>query len=446
MPRQLALFIYVLFIIYLFWIDRNKFQGVSRAIWIPLTWFFFGMSRNFSLWIKVDMPDIDISEYADIISEGSPYDRAIYSILILAGMMILWKRKINWYSWFVRNRWIWLYFIFGALSISWSDYPYVSFKRLIKASSTIIMALVIVSEERPYIAIGVILKRIAFILLPLSILFIKYYPKLGRSYHMGKALYTGVCTSKNSLGTLCLISGIYFSWNLCFGRKIANETSQQLHYSIYLIILPMLAWLFYMVNSATSLVCIVVTVSLFVIARQPIFFREQVKIIFFTITCIVMFVITDLFFNIKDTIFALLGRSPDLTTRIPMWQDILSMVRNPLIGFGYESFWLGERLDYLTSKWGFLKQSHNGYLEMYVNMGFIGVCFIIAWVASGLKSVKSHMIADYPIAILRFCFILIVVIYNYTEATFYGSNVMWCLFFLGIMNLPERIKQEKQPI
>ena len=44
------------------------------------------------------------------------------------------------------------------------------------------MVLVILTEKRPYEAVGVILRRLAFLLLPLSVLFIRYYPDLGREY------------------------------------------------------------------------------------------------------------------------------------------------------------------------------------------------------------------------------------------------------------------------
>jgi O-antigen ligase len=152
--------------------------------------------------------------------------------------------------------------------------------------------------------------------------------------------------------------------------------------------------------------------------------------------------IMELAFDVKDNIVSMLGRRSDLTTRVPMWEDLLLMVKNPIIGFGYESFWLGDRLIYMVNKWGIKNQAHNGYLEMYLNMGLIGVFFIVGWIVSGLRKVYRYLDIDYSAAVLRFCFIVIVTIYNWTEATFYGNNNMWSLFFFGVMDMVRRIEKD----
>ena len=66
------------------------------------------------------------------------------------------------------------------LSLLWSDYPFVGFKRWFKSLGDPLMALVIVSERYPAAALTSVLRRCAFLLLPLSVVFIKYFPALGR--------------------------------------------------------------------------------------------------------------------------------------------------------------------------------------------------------------------------------------------------------------------------
>ncbi|NPU84681.1 MAG: O-antigen ligase family protein [Syntrophaceae bacterium] len=436
MQPQLAALLTVVLIIYLFWMDRNNNKGFSKALWVPFVWMYFTRSRNISEWLDLQTPDPSLSMTSII--EGNPLNRNIYTALLILGIFALIKRKIDWRTIFVKNSWIWLYFIFGAISIFWSDYPYVSFKRLIKASCVVIMALVILTEARPYLAIGLILKRLAFILLPLSVLFIKYYPEFGRAYHhsTGELMSTGVTSHKNALGALCLVSGIYFLWNLFWGGKKEGDAGPRLHFSIYMIMFVMLFWLFRMANSATSLACMVVTILLFTIAKHPAFVRNPSKLIVFGIVCVVIAGLSEMTFGIKEYVIELLGRKPDLTTRVPMWEHVLNLTVDPIFGAGYESFWLGERLAIIQARWGDIVQAHNGYLEMYLNMGLVGVFFIICWIFSGLLSVNRHLSIDYPSANLRLCLIVVVALYNYTEATFYGPNVMWLLFFIGIITLP----------
>jgi len=90
------------------------------------------------------------------------------------------------------------------------------------------MALVILTERRPYEALGFVMRRLAFVLMPLSVLFIRFYPELGRQYHQGIPMLTGVAFSKNSLGQLCMLLGIYFCWELLLGRLKPTTSARPL--------------------------------------------------------------------------------------------------------------------------------------------------------------------------------------------------------------------------
>jgi O-antigen ligase len=437
MPPQLAALICAIFILYLFRLDlKKKIDGVSRAIWIPFVWMFLAGSRYVSQWLDLGAPVTS----ADAYLEGSPVDRAVFLILILAGAMILIRRRLKWGELLNQNVLIWLFFLFGLISILWSDYPFVSFKRWIKALGNVIMVLVILTEQRPYGAVGFILRHLAFLLLPLSVLFIKYYPDLGRGYHMGLPMFTGVAGQKNGLGQICLLSGIYFCWDLLFNRREGIELGSRLHFSIYLVFLSMIAWLLYIANSATSLACLVVALALFIVARQPAVARVPRRILALGVACIVFWGIMELAFDVKDTVITMLGRRPDLTTRVPMWEDLLAMVKNPIVGVGYESFWLGDRREFVSSRWGVDRQAHNGYLEMYLSLGLIGLFTLVGGILSGLRKVARHLVVDYPAAMLRLSFIVVVVLYNWTEATFMGVSNIWVLLLLGVMGIPGQQK------
>jgi O-antigen ligase len=144
----------------------------------------------------------------------------------------------------------------------------------------------------------------------------------------------------------------------------------------------------------------------------------------------------ELFFNAKETVIAMLGRRPDLTTRVPMWEDLLSMVTDPVFGFGYESFWLGIRQQIVLEKWNIGISAHNGYLEMYLNLGLIGVFMLVGWFLSGLRKVARHLVIEYPAAILRLSIVVVLAFYNWTEATFYGISNMWLIFILATLEVP----------
>ena len=84
-----------------------------------------------------------------------------------------------------------------------------------------------------------------------------------------------------------------------------------------------------------------------------------------------------------------LGRNTTLTGRTEIWDDLFRMDFSPWVGTGFESFWLGERADYMANRYYFHpNQAHNGYIEMYVNLGLIGVGFLVLLMASGTGKLR----------------------------------------------------------
>ena len=87
----------------------------------------------------------------------------------------------------LRKNWaICLFFLYAAFSISWSDYPFVTLKHSIKGVGDLMMVMIILTEPSVPKAIKrVSLTRLAFLLVPISVLFIKYYGTLGRRLTLG---------------------------------------------------------------------------------------------------------------------------------------------------------------------------------------------------------------------------------------------------------------------
>ena len=252
---------------------------------------------------------------------------------------------------------------------------------------------------------------------------------------MGIPMFTGVALHKNSLGQTCLISGIYFGWDLLINRRERVVTVLRLYYSTYLLAIPMVVWLFYMANSATSLICMFLAILLFAVGRQPVVTRDPQRILTLGFAFAGLFGLMELLFDVRETVIAMLGRRPDLTDRVPMWHDLLGMVNNPLIGFGYESFWTGERRRLIEDKWGIGNQAHNGYLDVYLNLGIVGLCLLASWFVSGIRKVRAQLPQNYSFAMLRLCFILVALLYNWTEATIHGVSNVFVLILLGVMDV-----------
>ena len=426
----------ILFIVYLFWTDLRRPDSPSKALWVPLAWMFLAGSRWVSSWLNVAPTLASASDYA----EGSPLDRAVFFGLIVAGIFILSRRKINWGKLLVNNKWIILYFLYCLASAAWSDEPFVLVKRWIKDLGNPIMALVILTERRPYEAIMVVLRRLAFLLLPLSVLFIRYYPELARSYRPdGSPMYTGVGHQKNDLGLMCLMAGLYLFGELLQRRKETGLTFTRQHKIVFVVLIGMLAWLLHMSDSQTSVACLLTAVLVLLLGRMPFVARRPSGIIgVLFCSALVIWLLNDVL-DVKGLVLSFLGRNPTLTNRTEVWQTLGAFAVNPIVGTGFMSFWTGERLDHVWRLLGAgINQAHNGYLEQYLNLGYVGVAFIVIIMLSGLLGVRRHLNVDPAAGMLRLCFIVSAALYNFTEASFYGMSDMWVLLLLGCLEVPRQ--------
>jgi O-antigen ligase len=436
MTPHLATLLCFLCIAYLFWVDRKQAEGVSGAAWIPLIWMFLAGSRFASQWLNLGSPDL-LS--ADVYDEGNPLNRSVFLGLFLAGVAVLGQRKVDWPAVLKGNPWLFLFFIFAAISALWADDPALALKRLVKGIGDVVMALVLLTEKRPYQALGFVLRRLAYVLLPLSVLFIKYYPDVGRAYdRIGTMMFTGVTTQKNMLGQLCLLLGIYFVWELLFRRLKPVSSEGRIPLPVSLIILPTLLWLLLTSQSATSLAALFGAISFLLAARLPFFSRSPRRILGAGVFAAAGIALLEYAFGIKEWVIRMLGREPDLTERTPMWEMLLKMAPNPWIGTGYESFWSGDRLSEIWARMGHTTgfiQAHNGYIDTYLNLGIIGVSLIVIAIVVGLVRARQQLEHQYAYAVLRIALILVAVAYNYTEAAFKPVNNVFVLLLIGILEV-----------
>src|SRR5208337_3556989 len=89
MPPYLALFVYSVFIFCLLWADRRRELPVSSALWVPMIWMALAGSRRLTLWFAQAGIFLGSAQPEG----GSPIDSSIDSVLIFAGVFILFQRK-----------------------------------------------------------------------------------------------------------------------------------------------------------------------------------------------------------------------------------------------------------------------------------------------------------------------------------------------------------------
>lgn len=437
MPPQVAALLFAGFVLWLLSRDAKRRGDVSPSLWLPTIWIMIVGSRPISLWfggaLSMDSPD----EYL----KGSPFDMAVFLTQIAIGSWILAGRKINWSRLVSANGALVIYLFYWLVSVVWSDYPFVGFKRWIKDLGNLIMILIIVTEADPGRAAQIVFARCTIVLIPVSVLFIKYYPDFGRYYSKWtwEPIYCGVTTEKNALGSLVLVCGMFLVWEIFAVRVRRASSSERIDLAGKLVLLLMSFWLMSKADSSTALVCWAMGAGLIYVMRLPFALRQVRYLGTYALMAAGGLFLLYAVPGLLETIVGALGEDMTFTGRTDLWKDLLGESINPLMGTGYQSFWLGERAEVLWEKYYFHpNQAHNGYIETYLNGGLLGLaCLAGLLVASG-ATIKRDLMRRADYSRVRFACLVVGVFYNWTEAMFSRMSLIWVILLLAAVNLPRR--------
>ncbi len=433
-PRVATLGVVIL-IVWLCRLDRDPERPTSRALWIPVTWLFLCSSRTAAQWLGL----APLSGTSEQLVEGSPIDAAMYFSLLLADVVILMGRRERVGQFGRLNVPLILFLSYCGVSVLWSDFPFVAFKRWIKAVGDVLMILIVLTDIEPTVALKRLFSRAGFALIPLSILLIRYYPTLGRDYSpwTGAAYNIGVATGKNGLGYVALFFGVVSVWRLCLLFRDHDIAEHRGPFVANAITLVLALWVFQMAHSATSFFCFLAGSALIMIASIRVIARER-AVIHMIVAAMLFVVVYGLLLNPELGLSEMAGRDPSLTGRTRIWNEALDLTVDPLFGAGYESFWLGDRVEqFWRRNWEHPNQAHNGYLEVYLDLGYVGVSLVGFVMISGYRRVFQALQWEPDSAPLRLAFFFVAAVYNLTEHAFRELHPIWIALLFAIITGPQ---------
>ena len=445
MPPFLALAVWFILLLGLLYYDPAKEAQNSPALWIPLIWMFIAASRLPTQWLGGQ----NVSA-AQALEEGNPLDRTVFTLLILLALGVLISRSFSWGSLILRNSALVVFLLYALLSCVWSDFPLVAAKRWLRDLGNYFVILVVLSDPRPLEAVRTLLRRLSYLLVPLSIVLIKYFPSIGRIYSewTGAVQFTGVTTTKDMLGAVCLVSCMFFFWDTLarWPERKGRRTRRIL--GINFAFISMTLWVLYLADAAACRVCLLLGCLVIAAARtrtvkrHPILLKAWVPLS----VCLGLFLVFGV--DMKATIAEAVGRNATFTDRTLLWPDLVQRATSPLFGAGYESFWLGPRLQEIWRRWPFRpNQAHNGYIEIYLELGFVGVVFLLGFLIGSYSSIcKLDLTSGKSFTSLRLALWNMLPIYNITTSDFCKGELMWLIFLLGAIVLPVREEERVQAL
>jgi O-antigen ligase len=249
--------------------------------------------------------------------------------------------------------------------------------------------------------------------------------------------WTGVGTDKNALGMLCMVFGVSLLWRSITTYTHRNRPYRTRQLMTIGILSAMNVYLFIIVDSQTSLSCFLMSASMVAMTAMNKTLRKPLVVSLVLATMLTVS-FSVLFLGFGGDSLSAMGRNATLTGRTEIWKTVLPYAINPWVGTGYEGFWLGDRTD-AFKRLGLagLNQAHNGYIEIYLNLGWIGLTLLGIVIVSGYRNIMRGLRkANTEMTRLRIAFFLICLAYNFTEATFKMMSPVWIMFLWSAMAVP----------
>jgi exopolysaccharide production protein ExoQ len=154
-------------------------------------------------------------------------------------------------------------------------------------------------------------------------------------------------------------------------------------------------------------------------------------------------------FPIAFILMEALGKSPDMTGRVPIWVALFVWAQErPWLGFGYSTGFKFEMVPRLTEYIGFAADhAHNGYLEIFIGLGYVGVAALVFVILSFLSRLMKSLTCNIEnervvipfIGMIFFC----ALVTNISESSFFRKGeLLGALWSLGYLMLSTYEKKD----
>jgi O-antigen ligase len=244
-------------------------------------------------------------------------------------------------------------------------------------------------------------------------------------------MWTGVTTHKNSLGQLCAVSVFIMFWSSLrrwhFGERLPSRLQP-----IGDVLVVLIA--FYLLRgpqgsySATSVVILVIGSSIaFLFYRVKSFARIiATNLKAFAIVSVLLYWL--LAQSLMGLVTSAVSRDETLTGRTDIWLVLREVAAtSPIVGQGYGGFWgLHPEITAKTS----VGEGHNGYLDIYVELGIVGIALLAVFLLAYCGKVRQRFEATFGWSVLAVCLLSMTLLYNLSESAFLTNGYLWTTMIL----------------
>lgn len=362
---------------------------------------------------------------ASVAGKGSLLSQSVLGTVYLGGLACLFRTGIA--TKILTRAWpVFLLPTLAIVSAVWSPDPMLTLRRAFALLGTVLFGLSLAASFDFRTCLSLLIRALAIAML-LSVIWVVAFPEYGlhqasdavQSVHAGK--WRGIFAHKNSLGGG--LAGLTLALLLMFGRYAFK--SFILRMAAIIVTLLCLVGADSATGYAIAFVTTLLGASLSIIAMQPVHMRLPMLVFTFGILLLAL--------PFGDYILGMtldaLGKEPDLTGRTEYWRMILPVMHDHwTLGYGYFTGYLSIEptiTDKYAIKFG---STHNGYLDIIVSFGLIGVIITIGYLLWQIgKSLTFSLFGPAELGSLTafpICVVVYALQHNFVESSLLAGNTI----------------------
>jgi exopolysaccharide production protein ExoQ len=354
-------------------------------------------------------------------ADGSPVWRLILAVSYVSVAMLLipCRREA---AYLIRRNWFLAALVLLALvSFVWAEKPSLVLQRGVAVFGTTLfgVALAVRLSLQDQLRLMSWVLRIIAVLSLACVLFLPSYGISSGAEQHGE--WQGIFSYKNGLGSAMALSALV-EWYLPADTR-ASKVVNRLALTLSLVLLVFSA-------SVTPLLALIGAVLLVKVYQLGV---QRFRVPTYAIVLAILLIVASgaaVLAGEGERITSALGRSADLTGRTEIWSMVASYIpERAILGYGYSGFWGGASSESAAidrAVGGTIMYSHNGYLEILLNLGSVGLFLTVGFLGTGIKRVYVCSKRGQSTAYLwPLAFLLFFLLYNLTECTILFQDLEW---------------------
>jgi exopolysaccharide production protein ExoQ len=366
-------------------------------------------------------------------TSGSGTSRFIWLALLAFGVIVPLARsglalKLLRYV----NPYLLIFVALAAFSILWSIDPGVTIRRLLRVTTTVLVAVSFSLMTWRTTRFQDVLRPILTLLLVGSIVFVMAAPEIAIDQSDASALlgaWHGLATQKNGLGSMAAIGLI-----LWFHAGLSKERP------LWMAGVGAAVSLTCLINSRSSTSIINAAFSctlMLMLMRPPVGMRRYLKYM------VIAFVAALLLYSLAvlnlvpgsgvllSPITALTGKDQTFSGRTNIWAIVNEHIaQRPMLGSGYGAYWVqlpgSPSMEMIARLYFYPTEAHNGYLDVINDLGVVGALCLLGYLITYVRQGLRLFVAVRPQGVLYLALLFDQLVANLTESRWF--NVLTCEF------------------